>query len=415
MQNHSAGTVATVIVSALVLLGVSDAAGRSRAVAQPALAVTYRNSVPLGTTAADQNGATFTVAGLSGLTPLPDGRWCAVMDNSSKLVFLSPAIASDGSLTGAPITGGLTLAQVRDYEDVVLSPRGPGRVVLADESNRLSEWDLATGVLTGEPPVPADFASPRANFGFESLSRAGATLWFGNEEAMAIDGPVSTASAGSSVRLQRLRARVVGGSVVYLAGPQHRYVTAPLHGLSISGSRSGLVALVALDDGRLLSMERSLALGTGLFQSRIYQVGLAGATETSGLASVNSAGVTPVTKTLLWSGFLDNIEGLAIGRRLPGGALSLLGITDDGDPVSVNRLHAWTITGAPCGPADLASPASIALADGELTADDIIAFIGEFVASGPRADVAGPVAPVPDGELTADDIIAFIGLFFAGC
>jgi hypothetical protein len=69
-----------------------------------------------------------------------------------------------------------------------------------------------------------------------------------------------------------------------------------------------------------------------------------------------------------------------------------------------------------CGPSDIAGAGQVVGADGQLTADDIIVFIGWFFGADTRADVAGPGQdPAPDGQFTADDIIVFIGRFFAGC
>jgi hypothetical protein len=65
---------------------------------------------------------------------------------------------------------------------------------------------------------------------------------------------------------------------------------------------------------------------------------------------------------------------------------------------------------------DLASPGDPTRPDGELTADDIIAFINAFTAGANAvADFAGPLGARPDGELTADDVIRYIGRFTAGC
>lgn len=53
--------------------------------------------------------------------------------------------------------------------------------------------------------------------------------------------------------------------------------------------------------------------------------------------------------------------------------------------------------------------------DGNLTADDIIVFLGWYFAGDPRGDVAGPnQSPIPDGNFTADDVIVFFGWYFAG-
>jgi hypothetical protein len=70
------------------------------------------SQVNLGTTAVDQNGLSFTVAGLSGIRLRPGSQtdYIAVMDNSSKLVFIRIPLAADGSIISASLIGGLTLA-----------------------------------------------------------------------------------------------------------------------------------------------------------------------------------------------------------------------------------------------------------------------------------------------------------------
>jgi hypothetical protein len=66
--------------------------------------------------------------------------------------------------------------------------------------------------------------------------------------------------------------------------------------------------------------------------------------------------------------------------------------------------------------ADVAGSGQSSVPDGELTADDIIAYIGLFFADKSAADIAGAgQAPGPDGDLTADDIIVFINWFYLGC
>jgi hypothetical protein len=69
-----------------------------------------------------------------------------------------------------------------------------------------------------------------------------------------------------------------------------------------------------------------------------------------------------------------------------------------------------------CGLSDVAGSGPTVGPDGELTADDVILFIGWFVNADVRADIAqsGQV-PSPDGEFTADDIIVFISRFTVGC
>ncbi|MCU0688204.1 MAG: hypothetical protein MUE97_00450 [Phycisphaerales bacterium] len=69
-----------------------------------------------------------------------------------------------------------------------------------------------------------------------------------------------------------------------------------------------------------------------------------------------------------------------------------------------------------CTPSDVAGPNQSIGADGQLTADDIIVFLGWYFADDARADIAGAnQSTTPDGQRTADDIIVFLGRYFAGC
>jgi agmatine/peptidylarginine deiminase len=84
----------------------------------------------------------------------------------------------------------------------------------------------------------------------------------------------------------------------------------------------------------------------------------------------------------------------------------------DGRTVSVTSPDNFRIV---C-PADVAGPSQASPPDGELTADDIIVFLGRFFSSDPRSDIAGPNQSVGSDTLfTADDIIVYLGRYFAGC
>jgi len=326
----------------------------SHAPASP-LAVTFRGTAPLGSTATDQNGQSFTVAGLSGIVHLGDGRFAAVMDNSSRVVLLDVEVNDNGSIASAAIVGGLTLSQSRDHEGICLGTSCDGSFLISDETAgppaipSVHEYDRATGQLLRTIEPPEVFRQAVANFGFEALTRspAGGVVWTANEEALAVDGPLSSPSNGTLVRLLRWR---ISGQAVEPAS-QHIYLTEPMHAGPINGGRSGVVSMVALPDGRLLAVERSLAASfLSPFRCRIYVVSFGGATEASGLTDgLIGAEFTTVGKTLLWSGNVTNMEGLSLGRPLPGGSWSLIGIVDDGDPISQNTVVAFELSGV--GPA----------------------------------------------------------------
>jgi hypothetical protein len=76
-----------------------------------------------------------------------------------------------------------------------------------------------------------------------------------------------------------------------------------------------------------------------------------------------------------------------------------------------------TISSVPSCAADVAGLGGGAGADGQLTSDDLIFFLGEFVAGNLAvADIAtlGGSAGA-DGQVTVDDLLYFLQVFFAGC
>ena len=114
---------------------------------------------------------------------------------------------------------------------------------------------------------------------------------------------------------------------------------------------------VALDDGRLLVLERALAgdsTGMGGFRIRIYLADPSRATDVSeppfrsGLAG--RADWTPASKVLLWEqrfGLpVSNFEGMALGPRLSRGTRSLLLIADNGGG-TWQSIYALELRGAP--------------------------------------------------------------------
>ncbi|MFT3686824.1 MAG: esterase-like activity of phytase family protein [Phycisphaerales bacterium] len=390
--------------------------------------LTYRNNLELPGTVTDQSGQSMTVTGLSGLTALADGRFAAVMDNSNKVLLFRPVFGADGSLTGVIDATGLTLSQTRDFEDIALLP-GTNSAMLSDEGTvaPLSVVDLATGVVSVGPTVPAVFANVRPNFGLESLtiSPDGLTLWTCNEEALSVDGPQSTPTTGSRVRLQRFSRPSASGTGGFSPSGQWCYLTQSMHGSSaVQGARSGVSALVALPGGGLLAMERSFAIASPPFLTRIYSVSTAGATDTTAMPALQSVTLTLCTKSPKYSGGLYNVEGLALGpavpagEGVPAGRRVLLAITDDADILSTNRLHVFFIDGLlnACGPADLGSQGGASSPDGLLDNNDFIVFINAFFAASPSADMGRQGGmPGGDGSFDNNDFIAFINAFFSGC
>lgn len=377
------------------------------AAAEP-LTLTFRGMSTLPASTTDQNGTAFTITGLSGISRRDGNEFIAVMDNSNRLARLNITLAADGSISTRAIIGGLTLAQNRDYEGIaVASPGltlGAGSVFLAEEGTpAVHEFSLSDGSFVRTLETPPIFATRRVNFGFESLSRRALSgdLWTANEEALSGDGPASTPTSGTTVRLLRY---VCSGADL-IPGPQYSYTTEPLHGAVVNGARSGLCDLVVLPNGRMLALERSFALSAaGFFQTRIYELDFSIAVDVSGVASnLSVTPVNPVTKRLLYQGNLGNLEGLCLGPRLPGvNHHALIGVIDDGDPLSMNAIVAFELNGnISCG-ADFND-------DGIVTVQDIFEFLAAYFQNTPSADFNA------SGEITVQDVFDYLTAYFAAC
>ena len=65
-------------------------------------------------------------------------------------------------------------------------------------------------------------------------------------------------------------------------GSQYAYTVEPIHGTAGGSAQSGLVELVALPDGTLLALERSLANAFPPYNSRLFAIDFAAATDVSG-------------------------------------------------------------------------------------------------------------------------------------
>lgn len=302
---------------------------------------------------------------LSGLARVRGDRYVAVGDDHAALYFLDIAVDPETGrvrsvsfgrpvpildFEGGPLTG---RGQGADREGVAFNS-AHGTVWIADERDfgdvarpTLVELDPESGrelsrlVPEGDGPFSV-YSAIRSNYGFEALAldEDDQTLWTANEEALTIDGPLATPSAGSIVRLQEV-------DIEEGPGRQFAYVTDPLdHAITgppgaMGEDRSGVSALVALDDDRLLVLERGLAgdaSGMAGFRIRIHLAELDGATDVSAPAYRSGlAGRTdwiPARKTLLFErrfGLpVSNFEGMALGPRLANGQRSLLLIADNG-------------------------------------------------------------------------------------
>ncbi len=302
---------------------------------------------------------------LSGLARVTGDRYVAVGDDHATLYFLRIAIDQRTGrvrsvsfdrpiplldVEGRPLVG---RGQSADREDVVYDPQRQ-TVWIADERDlgdptrpSLIEVDPETGRQVDRIGTEGDgpfsvYAHIRPNYGFEAIARTddGESMWTANEEALTIDGPLVSPSAGSVVRIQEIDDEEgPTRQFAYVTDPTDHAIRSPAGALG--EDRNGVSALVALDDDRLLVLERGLAgdaSGMAGFRIRIYLADLDHATDVStpayrsGLAGRSD--YTPAAKRLLFErrfGLpVSNFEGMALGPRLPNGQRSLLLIADNG-------------------------------------------------------------------------------------
>ncbi len=96
---------------------------------------------------------------------------------------------------------------------------------------------------------------------------------------------------------------------------------------------NGLPEMLALDDRRLLMLERGFSQGAGV-TIKLFIAEFDGATDVAGMPALAGRSYTPMKKTLLLDletlGIkLDNMEGLTFGPTLPDGRRILVLVSDN--------------------------------------------------------------------------------------
>jgi hypothetical protein len=231
-----------------------------------------------------------------------------------------------------------------DGEGIAVSSRG--ELFVASEIEPSIRRFSLDGRLVAELPVPQRFVvepagGGRANGTFESLSLSpdGASLFTANEERLAPDG--RDPEGHKRIRVLRYERGGAGG---FEPSEEYFYLTE---------SRTGVADVAALSESELLVLEHD---------NRVFRVSLEGAEDVSNKKSLAAPGLRPLKKELLVdpadyaqdgaggsgarvsSTELGNLEGLALGPRLPDGRLTLLLQSDDGFYAGrVTRIVAFSV------------------------------------------------------------------------
>jgi hypothetical protein len=295
--------------------------------------------------------------GLSGLTWAGGNQYYAIEDSGAKLHPMTIDVnLSTGGIGLVTFVSHITLTGGSDLEGVAWNAANNSVYVSDETGATIKEYSL-TGTYLSSVNVPAVYGNYRSNKSLESLSlQAGhLSMWTANEEALSTDGPLSTTTNGTIVRLQKFDSGLNPiGQWAYLTEPITSYA------LLTDDECCGVSDLCVLPNGKILLLERELNgegfMGTPQFTNRIYEIDFAAATDVSTIASLEGATYTAVTKHLLWSADVGwaNFEGLALGPQLDNDDYSLL-LISDGDGEATESLYSLRLSG------DVPEPASASL------------------------------------------------------
>ncbi|MCC7371247.1 MAG: esterase-like activity of phytase family protein [Chloroflexi bacterium] len=333
-----------------------------------------------------------TVGGLSGLTfDAKRGVFYAICDdrgeNQSPRFYTLQIDFDDSGIKDVRVVGVTFLdsdAQTpgiqpyerndSDLEEIILL--ADDTLIVSSERDRDGKpWIRRFGLdgsLLGELPVPSRFvtvAEPgpdgrprvtkgvRGNLGFEgvAITPSQQTLFLANEEALAQDGPIATTTAGTNVRILRMELYGAEGrsTAEYVYPVEKVYATpVPADQFGDNGVSAMMWVRDLLPEYDLLVMERSFATGVGN-DVNIYGVTLEDATDVRDVDALpNPYNGRYAKKTLLVNMTAigvaaDNLEGLALGPRLPNGKPSLIVMSDDNfsafDPPQINQFLLFEI------------------------------------------------------------------------
>lgn len=304
--------------------------------------------------------------GISGLDRAADGRYWAISDDrggergTPRFYNLSLDYDAAGfngvtvnSQTYMQRPDGSTFpsnARTVDPEGIRVAPNG--NLYWSSEgnwnSNAASRYQPFVREMTTSGAFVREFATPtmfnyvdnattggRSNKLFEALTVSpGGTIWTANEDALVQDGPLTSISNGSVVRVTALDP--VSGA----AGAQYVYALPPIPVDAVPGAPfgpdNGLPELLALSDTQFIAVERAFAFGVGNTIRLTLAEIMPDTTDVSSFDSLIGATYTPMRRELLlempisFDGItLDNIEAISWGHTLANGNRTLVLAADN--------------------------------------------------------------------------------------
>ncbi|MEI4484544.1 MULTISPECIES: esterase-like activity of phytase family protein [unclassified Phyllobacterium] len=239
-------------------------------------------------------------------------------------------------------------------DGIYWSSEGDGKT-LAAPFVRVGKPD---GSFLREFRLPDDFTPTadqssgiRDNLAFESLAISpSGEVFAGVEGALYQDGPVTSLTIGGLARIIRYNGSTGEPKAQYL------YPVSPIPQAAVKAegdADNGLVEMAALDNRRLLALERSFSQGFGN-HIKLFMIDLDGATDIADIASLAryDQRVVPIRKSQILDlraiGLMpDNIEAMAIGKTKDGTDVLILGADNNFSSRQKTQFFAFKINRRP--------------------------------------------------------------------
>lgn len=278
----------------------------------------FRKSVPAGD--------------YSGITWLGGSRYAVVSDKSETDGFFVFNISIDslsGKITSVVDEGFFSSGDAnRDMEGIVAFPPANTVFISGERDNRILEY-APDGRKTGRKlAVPEIFSTATTNYGFESLTYNAATrrFWTTTESTLPADG----AQASPVVKV-RNRLRLQSFDDTLQPAEQYFYeMDEPVADAPAGNYAMGVSELCALDDGRLIVLEREFYVPPGKLGAyvncKLYAVNPSSAAPGSLLGKTELLQFR--TRLTLLGRSLANYEGMCLGPRLSDGRRVIVMVSD---------------------------------------------------------------------------------------
>ena len=233
----------------------------------------------------------------------------------------------------------------RDMEGIAFVPKDTTIFISGEGDNRIKEYKLKSGKYTGrELNVPDSLRQSAPNYGFESLTYNAKQrhFWTVSESTLPIDGkPSSLKNKHQNV----LRLLCFDDSSLDMVGMYAYLMDYPeATAESSNGYCHGVSDLCALDDGRVLVMERELfvpPLRIGAWvNNKIYVVDPT--EKMTGKFIEKKLLVEFKTKFTGFKNTFANFEGMCLGPKLNDGRQTLVLICDSQN--QLKKLKDWIMT-----------------------------------------------------------------------